>query len=243
MHRLRGILILEADLNWVLRLIWGQRLFKNAVNNQTLMTTQQARPGFHSITAPLNKVLAYNHMRLTKRDGVSFDNNAEGCYDRIVPPHALLCCRRMGLPKTAAQMMGEVLQNTIYKLKTGHGISDRTYFSTTLRRILGSGQGSGVSPCIWTLVLDPILLSVSQKFKCLEIITPTKQHISRLGDAFVDNTALFLILTQLDDNKVITPEYIAKKLQEIAQDFERKLHSTGGSLSLPKCFWYLIHWK
>ena len=93
------------------------------------------------------------------------------------------------------------------------------------------------------LVLDPILLSVSQKFKCLEITTPTKQHISRLGDAFVDDTALFLILTQLDDNKVITPEYIAKKLQEIAQDFERKLHSTGGSLSLPKCFWYLIHWK
>ena len=43
-----------------------QRLFKNAVNTQTLMTTQQARPGFHSITAPLNKVLAYDHMRLTK---------------------------------------------------------------------------------------------------------------------------------------------------------------------------------
>ena len=79
LHRLRGILILEADLNWVLRLIWGQRLLKNAVNTHTLMTTQQARPGFQSITAPLNKVLAYDHMRLTKQDGASFDNDAEGC--------------------------------------------------------------------------------------------------------------------------------------------------------------------
>ena len=243
LHRLRGILILEADLNWVLRLIWGQRLFKNAVNTQTLMTTQQARPGFHSITAPLNKVLAYDHMRLTKQDGASFDNNAKGCYDRIVPPHALLCCRRMGLPKTAAQMMGEILQNTIYKLKTGHGISDRTYFSNSLRRILGSGQGSGASPCIWTLVLDPILSSVSKKFKCLEILTPSKKTINRIGDAFVDDTALFLTLTLSEDENEITPEYIATKLQEIAQDFERKLYSTGGSLSLPKCFWYLIHWK
>jgi hypothetical protein len=128
----------------------------------------------------------------------------------------------MGLPKTAAQMMGEILQNTVYKLKTCHGISDRTYFSTTLRRILGSGQGSGASPCIWTLVLDPILLSVSKKYKCLEIITPTKQHINRLGDAFVDDTTLFLILTQFDDEKIITPEYIAKKLQEIAQDLKKK---------------------
>ena len=126
LHRLRGILILEADLNWVLRLVWGQRLFKNAVKTQTLMTAQQARPGFHSITAPLNKVLAYDHMRLTKRDIGSFNNDAKGSYDRIVPPHALLCCRRMGLPKTADQMMGEILQNTIYKLKTGHGILDRT---------------------------------------------------------------------------------------------------------------------
>lgn len=127
------------------------------------MTAQQVRPGFHSITAPLNKVLAYDHMRLTKQDRASFNNDAEGCYDRILPPYALLCCRRMGLPKTAAQMMGEILQNTIYKLKTGHGISDRTYFSNSLKRIQGSGQGSGASPCIWTLLLDPILSSVSKK--------------------------------------------------------------------------------
>ena len=99
---MRRILILEVDLNWVLRLIWGQRIFKNVVKTQTLMTVQQARPGFHSIIAPLNKVPAYDHMRLTKRNGGSFDNDAKGCYDRTVPPHALLCCRRMGLPKTAA---------------------------------------------------------------------------------------------------------------------------------------------
>lgn len=150
----------------------------------------------------------------------------------MVPLHALLCCRRIGLLKKEAQMMGEILQNTIYKLKTGHGISDKTYFSTTLQRTLGSGQGSVASPSIWTLVLDPTLLLVSKKFKCLQVITPTKKTINRIGDAFVDHTALFLTLTQLDDGKEIIPEYIAHKLQEIAQDFERKLYSTGGSLSL-----------
>ena len=39
-----------------------------------------------------------------------------------------------------------------------------------------------------------------------------------------------------------TPTDIAKKIETIAQDFERKLYSTGGNLSLKKCFWYLIDW-
>ena len=35
---------------------------------------------------------------------------------------------------------------------------------------------------------------------------------------------------------------LADKIAIIAQDFERKLYSTGGNLSLSKCFWYLIDW-
>lgn len=42
--------------------------------------------------------------------------------------------------------------------------------------------------------------------------------------------------------KKITPEMITQKIEEIAQDFKRKLHLTGGNLALPKCFWYLVNW-
>ena len=85
-HRLRGIIILEADYNWVLRTIWGKRLLQKASSTQSLMQVQQARPGHQSITAVLNKVLAYDLLCLTRSPGGSFDNDAEGCYDRIVPP-------------------------------------------------------------------------------------------------------------------------------------------------------------
>ena len=139
LHRLRGIIILEADYNWILRLIWGKRLFQNAAKKGKLMTAQQARPGFQSISSALNKVLAYDLMRLTKRSGGSFDNDAEGCYDRIVPPHAMLCCRRMGLPKSCATMLTKILNTTIYKLKTGHRLSSQNYMSNAIRRILGTG--------------------------------------------------------------------------------------------------------
>ena len=241
-HRLRGIIILEADFNWVLRLIWGKRLFQRASASNFLMNAQQAKPGNQSITAALNKVLAYDILRVTKRQGGSFDNDAEGCYDRIVPPHAMICCRRMGLPKSSATMLTQILQNTVYKLKTGHGPSAKVYLSNQTRRILGTGQGSGASPCIWTLVLDTILWAVANKYKCFNIQSPSGIQINRVGDAFVDDTSIFYINNADPEIHPFSTHEIAHHLELIAQDFERKLHSTGGNLSLPKCFWYLVNW-
>jgi hypothetical protein len=68
-NRLRGIIILDADYNWVLRTIWGNRLFKKVTYTQSLIQAQQARPGHQSIIAALNKVLAYDLLRLTRSPG------------------------------------------------------------------------------------------------------------------------------------------------------------------------------
>ena len=32
-------------------------------------------------------------------------------------------------------------------------------------------------------------------------------------------------------------------MEQVAQDFARKLFCTGGRLNLKKCFWYLISWR
>ena len=139
-------------------------------------------------------------------------------------------------------MLTKVLNSTIYKLKTGHGISARHYMSNQLRRILGTGQGSGASPCIWTLVLDTILWSVALKHSCFQITSPSGTKTHRVGDAFVDDTSIFLLLPPHQDMVRYSPQDLADKIAIIAQDFERKLYSTGGNLSLSKCFWYLIDW-
>ena len=139
-------------------------------------------------------------------------------------------------------MLTRVLQNTIYKLKTGHGLSAKAYLSNQIRRILGTCQGSGASPCIWTLVLDTILWAVANKYKCFHIQSPSGIQINRVGDSFVDDTSLFYINNDDPTLKPHSTQDIAHHLEIIAQDFERKLHSTGGKLSLPKCFWYLVHW-
>ena len=84
--RLRVIQLFEADYNFVLRIIWGRRLVWNAQKYGTYMPAQRAQPGNLCIAAALNKVLSYDLMRQTKKLAASFDNDAKGCYDKIVPP-------------------------------------------------------------------------------------------------------------------------------------------------------------
>ena len=160
-NRLRGIIILEADYYWVLRLIWGKCLFQKAISTQSLIQAQQALPGHQYITAALNKVLVYDLLRLTQSLG------ERDATTGLCPPHAMICCRRMDLSKSSAQMLRIILQNTIYKLRTGHGTSAKVYMSNQIRRILGTGQGSVESPYIWALVLDIILWSVAKNIPVL----------------------------------------------------------------------------
>ena len=112
------------------------------------MTAQQAQPGRIAIGAVLNKVLNFDLFRKTKTNRASGDADATGCFDKIIPPESQLSCRRWGVPKKAEKIITMVLNNTIYRIRTGHGISARTYQSNELRRILGVGQGSCAAPDI-----------------------------------------------------------------------------------------------
>ena len=140
-------------------------------------------------------------------------------------------------------MLTMILNNTVYRIRTRHGLSARTYQTDALRRILGTRQGSCASPSIWVTVLDPILWSISTKFTCFQINTPLNKPIDRIGDAYVDDTSLMATSDSHVTNSTAAEVKLTAHMENIAQDFERKLFSTGGRLNLKKCFWYLISWR
>ena len=75
--RLRNILLLEADYNFTLKLIWGKRLMKRATEKNLLHPAQHARPKNLAESASLNKKLIYDLIRVTKIAATSFDNDAK----------------------------------------------------------------------------------------------------------------------------------------------------------------------
>ena len=58
--KLRDIIILETDYNWILQIIWGERLFHHTAQSQVLMSVQQTRPGYQSNNSCFKKVLTYD---------------------------------------------------------------------------------------------------------------------------------------------------------------------------------------
>ena len=153
-----------------------------------------------------------------------------------MPPEAMICCRRWGLPSSAAKIITTILNNTVYKLRTGHGMSARTYMFTTLRRILGVGQGSCASPAIWMAVLDSILWSLANKFHGFKLESLSGISINRIRDAYVDDVVLLMSYPTEEEDHSTQIKTLLKLMEAFLQDFERKLYTTGGELSLKKTF-------
>jgi hypothetical protein len=77
-----------------------------------------------------------------KTNSIVFDNDAKGCYDRIIIGIAHLSIRRLGYSKNSVKMLGKLWEQLEHHIITGFGVSDISYSSTVEKLLYGIGQGS-----------------------------------------------------------------------------------------------------
>ena len=122
-HRLRVIHIYEADLNLLLAVKWQDLLrysdAKSWINDHQF----GARPGCEASSLALLEELRYDIAFSTRRTMASVDNDADSCYDRMIPSLVSLNNRAFGLPDQLAHLHGEVLRSARYNLRTNQGTS------------------------------------------------------------------------------------------------------------------------
>jgi hypothetical protein len=81
-------------------------------------------------------------LRQTKSSSAHMDNNATGCYDRIIMSLGILACRRLDMPPNAIKCQTETLVRFLrYALKHASGISSTEYFSTIFKPLSSTGKG------------------------------------------------------------------------------------------------------
>ena len=140
----------KVDLNMVLKIVFGLRLMYHAEDHDFLPKSQfGSRSGVAGISAFLIKTLFFDLIHPIRQGPCVFNNNAKGCYDRIIPSIGMLACRRFGLPQEPAIALLKILHNIKYQKCTAL-LFDITedHFSNMVDWILGTLQGSGASPCI-----------------------------------------------------------------------------------------------
>lgn len=146
-HRLRILALFESDFNQAKHILIGRKVTHHVEDNNLISTMQfGSRPGRQCQSAVLNKVLAHDIVRLTRRTAAFIENDAIGCYDRLVNSVLLLLLLRLGLPKTVTQSLGQVWDNVTHFIKTLYGTSEITYGSTQQVPLFGPGQGSTCGP-------------------------------------------------------------------------------------------------
>jgi hypothetical protein len=250
-NKLRIIQLPEADLNQVLRSAFVRNISKLAQDKDGIISEHQYGRSHRTCISPiLNKLLTIQIL-IQK---IVFDNDAKGCYDRIISGIALLSIRRLGYSKNSVKTLGKLWKKLEHHISTGFGVSDISYSSTVQELLYGIGQGSCSSPIMWALLHQLILTALEEKYECIILISVDKSTISkRPGDSFVDDT---MTGTTYDDvtkdpvsieEKELTSyeEAMVKRMADIIQFLLDLLQVTGGDLAPEKCAWYLIahRWK
>lgn len=243
--RLRVIHLFEADYNLFLKIIFGRRMVKNAERAQALNDQQHgSRPRRMTTDALFLARLEKDLIRQTKANSAHMDNDATGCYDRIVTSLGMIACRRLGVPSKAIKCQAETLRLMRYSVKHAYGTAPQEYTSSDTEPLFGTGQGSGASPAIW-LGLVVILLNALDRISAEEGIPglcfsdPWNDYITRWRvGAFVDDTNQGI----MDPTGTLSLDELVEQLRQAGQLWESLLHISGGCLNLAKCSWTLQFW-
>ena len=180
---------------------------------------------------------------MTKTNGASYDNDAKACYNRIGMSLASLCSQCLGMSARACQLLVTTLREAHYHVKTQLGVSNEYYTTTESSTVHGFGQGGQESPSIWAIISDIIMKCLGEKLEGA-ILCDSKQllRVKQIFTGFVNDTTLW-VNTPFQSNLhsyIQSIDALLQQTETTAQWWEELLHSTGGKLELPKCFYYTI---
>jgi hypothetical protein len=194
-EHLRIIQLCEADLNFVLHIIWGHRLTRHALKHSALSTSQYALPGQTCHNAVLNKILYLDLSRQTLSPGIMTDYDASLAFDRVIASLSIIMCQRVGLPRIAGTFMFHLLRNMSFHLVAGFGKSPTSFFNKEDKNFIGQGvlQGSSSVALIYILNSDVSLATYNKLAHGAAFTHPiTGETIHDEATQYVDDTSQVL---------------------------------------------------
>jgi hypothetical protein len=236
-HKMRTIQLMAAEYNTNNKQL-GRDMMNHAESCKVLPEEHGgSRKDRQAAEQVLNKRLAMDVTRQTRRVMAMAGTDAKSCYDRMAHVPTSLSMQRLGVPKGPVASLFGVLQRSIHRIRTAYGDSEVQFTSTPEHPIQGIGQGNGCGPAGWVALSGPImemLRTLGYGFWALTAISSCLFYA--MGFAFVDDTDLFHSGRDLYS----TSESVHHEMQQAVDWWERGITATGGSLVPEKSYWGLM---
>ena len=247
-ENLRIIQLLEADMNWLLRFLWGKQLDRHALQEGAYNEAQFASPGKLCQSAIVNKVLFFDLLRQSRQCGALMDNDATAAFDRVLPALCVVTCRQLGMPKEAQRFFFKLLRQMEFTVTTAHGMSNATYAANANPKAPGQGviQGGGASLPNYKSQQHPVIKAYEKH--CIPSVFRHASKLQRIFrrwvTGFSDDISLmvneFGVKLAGSDSDLPIAQRVRNALQSNLQRYEEYFFTAGGSLNLKKCFYYLV---
>jgi Reverse transcriptase (RNA-dependent DNA polymerase) len=236
LHQIRNIHIYEADYNLLLKLKWGE-VVEAAEQNSLLHASQfGSRKSRRSVDPIISEIMMQESSRLNITPFIQVNYDAQACYDRIIPEDAFQLSYKYGVNNKIIELVQKVMSETKYFIKIGNTITDQFYTITLEYKLFGTGQGSGFSPHIWTLLSNELFQIYSEYSSGFEFNPPYSTSSSQIHiTAYVDNINMHHTFSSKS-----TISNMIQKASVWAQRWNDLLYISGGQLPSTKCNFYAV---
>ena len=182
-HRLRIIKTYESEYNLILKYFWPKEGMNKAEKNKWLGYNQMG--GRHNMSSIeptcLNEMITEVH-RLTRTSLCIHQDDAKGCYDRIIRNHANLNNKKFLIPDNVRKIYCETHEKMEFKTQLHNSISKKAYTNTKSLPFHGAGQGAGNVGIEWTFISVPMIKVAEELTEGCTIKIP--QGKSNMDDSY-----------------------------------------------------------
>jgi hypothetical protein len=122
----------------VIHIAFARNIAKLAKNHKGIISDHKYGRAHAMCMTPVLTTLLTVQLLIQKRtEGIIFDNDAKGCYDRIISGLELASLCRLSYLKESVKMLGMLWAQMEHHVCTGFGVLDKTYGSTIDKLLYG----------------------------------------------------------------------------------------------------------
>ncbi len=236
-HKMRGIVLVEADYNYYMKEILARRMLRSAQERNQIPVECFAKKGSNCINAVMTKIMFCDESRTHHHPTCIGGNDFADCYDRMAHPPASIALQSFGLPRPAIRVLLIAMQTMRFFLRTGFGESTKSYGGSVDNPTLSLGQGNAAA--------GPTFLAISS----LIVNAYLRQgHGARTTTSITNRLVILAAVLYVDDTDSIhmapkvtdSPTELIQHAQKSTDAWGGLSIATGAAMKPEKCYAYFM---